>query len=64
MELFLYVVIDVIVGYNFVNGVSLIVGIDNLFNCVLLIGIIGMGLIDGVYDNIGCFGYVIVVYKM
>ena len=64
MELPSYAVTDVTAGYNFANGVSLTVGIDNLFNRALPTGTTGTGSIDGAYDNIGRFGYVTVAYKM
>ena len=64
MELPSYAVTDVTAGYNFENGVSLTVGIDNLFNRALPIGTTGTGSIDGAYDNIGRFGYVTLAYKM
>jgi len=64
MELASYAVTDVTAGYNFKNGVSLTVGIDNLFNRALPTGTTGTGEIDGAYDNIGRFGYVTVAYKM
>ncbi len=64
MELPSYTVTDVTAGYNFANGVSLTVGIDNLFNRALPTGTTGTGSIDGAYDNIGRFGYVTVAYKM
>tara|TARA_Y100000588_G_scaffold23536_1_gene23582 strand:+ start:7229 stop:10069 length:2841 start_codon:yes stop_codon:yes gene_type:complete len=64
MELASYAVTDVTAGYNFKNGVSLTVGIDNLFNRALPKGTTGTGEIDGAYDNIGRFGYVTVAYKM
>lgn len=64
MELPSYAVTDVTAGYNFANGVSLTVGIDNLFNRALPLGTTGTGSTDGAYDNIGRFGYVNVAYKM
>ena len=59
-----YAVTDVTVGYNFENGLSLTVGVDNLFNRALPVGTTGTEAIDGAYDNIGRFGYVTVAYKM
>ena len=64
MELPSYAVTDVTAGYNFANGVSLTVGIDNLFNRALPTGTTGTGSNDATYDNIGRFGYVTVAYKM
>ncbi|NKX18703.1 TonB-dependent receptor, partial [Alteromonadaceae bacterium A_SAG5] len=64
MELPSYAVTDVTAGYNFANGVSLTVGIDNLFNRALPTGTTGTGSTDGAYDNIGRFGYITVAYKM
>ena len=64
MELPSYAVTDVTAGYNFANGVSLTVGIDNLFNRALPTGTTGTGSTDATYDNIGRFGYVTVAYKM
>ncbi|AXR07687.1 TonB-dependent receptor domain-containing protein [Salinimonas sediminis] len=59
-----YAITDVTVGYNFANGVSLSVGVDNLFNRALPLGTTGTGEFDGAYDNIGRFGYVTVAYSM
>ncbi|TKB02264.1 TonB-dependent receptor [Alteromonas portus] len=64
MELPSYAVTDVTAGYNFANGVSLTVGVDNLFNRALPVGTTGTGSTDAAYDNIGRFGYVTVAYKM
>ena len=64
MELPSYAVTDVTAGYNFANGVSLTVGVDNLFNRALPTGTTGTGSTDAAYDNIGRFGYVTVAYKM
>ncbi len=64
MELPSYAVTDVTAGYNFANGISLTVGIDNLFNRALPTGTTGTGSTDGAYDNIGRFGYITVAYKM
>lgn len=59
-----YAVTDVTVAYNFDNGVSATVGVDNLFNRALPLGTTGTGANDGAYDNIGRFGYVTLSYSM
>ena len=64
MENASYAVTDVTVGYNFANGVSVSVGVDNMFNRELPLGVTGTGENDGAYDNIGRFGYVTVAYSM
>jgi outer membrane receptor protein involved in Fe transport len=59
-----YAITDVTVGYNFKNGISASVGIDNLFNRELPLGTTGTGAGDAAYDNIGRFGYVTISYAM
>ncbi len=59
-----YAITDVTVGYNFKNGISASVGVDNLFNRALPLGTTGTGGGDAAYDNIGRFGYVTISYKM
>lgn len=64
MEFASYVVTDVTAGYNFDNGLSIKLGVDNLFNRRLPLGTSGTGSGSASYDNIGRFGYLTVSYKM
>lgn len=64
MGLLSYALPHVTAAYNFANGVSLTVGVDDLLNRKLLAGTTGTDSTDGAYDNISRFGYVTVACKM
>lgn len=59
-----YVVSDMTAGYNFENGISLKVGIDNVFDKDLPIGTSGTGAGSAGYDNIGRFYYTQISFSM
>ncbi|MDK1286817.1 TonB-dependent receptor domain-containing protein [Pseudoalteromonas umbrosa] len=63
MEWPTYIVTDISGGYNFDNGMSVKLGIDNLFNKEMIKYTTGTTLEGGTYDNIGRFGYVQLSYK-
>ena len=64
MEYGSYAISDVTVGYAFENGLSLTVGVDNVFNRDLPFGTTGTGEKTGAYENIGRFGYITLSYAM
>lgn len=64
MEYGTYFVSDMTAGYSFDNGVTMSLGIDNVFNRDLPWGTSGTGSGSASYDNIGRFFYATVSFKM
>ncbi|KZN45419.1 TonB-dependent receptor domain-containing protein [Pseudoalteromonas luteoviolacea] len=58
-----YVVTDISGGYNFDNGITAKVGIDNVFNKELIRYTTATSSETSSFDNIGRFGYVQLSYK-
>lgn len=59
-----YFITDVTLGYQFANGVTWTVGVDNLFDRDLPGVTTGTGAASASYDNIGKFYYTTVSYRM
>jgi len=55
-----YIVSDATLGYNFENGLSVTVGVDNIFNKRLPFA----ANYDAHFDNMGRYGYLTVTYSM